>query len=676
MRSRKLSAYAFATTLAIGVLAACAGGGHSVLPGAAPGGAPLEALDDARRQAWLHPNAPEHNGPGWLSPDSNTGPVLFVGNYQNATIELFRATQKAAQPIGLISKGLVYPSALAVDGFGNLYAANEQGPPPNNGPGNVVMYLVGSRTPSRIYTQGIAQPVGIAVGADGTVYVANYNAPQCCGGSVAVYPPGSTTPSTVLTDLNGNNFAGVAVDAAGNVYVPYVGNNCCPQTVGIEEFLVGDPIPADLGITLGPGYNVPENPALDRSGNIAAVLAGQSIGVYPPGATSPTHTFGPRGNPGAVAFNKIGNRLYVADYGASEIEEYAYPSGTLVNLFQNAMRYPESLALRPAEPLPTRSPQPPPPTPTPTPSPTPTPVPTPPPGTLYAGILNQSPNSVTLFDAQSFSQQSQITQGVAGPRGLAFDSQGNLYVTTFIGNSGAVNVYPPGQSSPSTTYTQGLGQTPWGVAVGPDGSVYVVNNYEPTNVVVYGPGGTTQTATLNDPNFVNVYAIAADSAGNTYVSFYSSSTNNGQIDEFPAGSTTPVTLPMAVSGQVLGIAVDASGDLIVADGSEVDVFPPGASSPSQVIGRGQFGEASGVALDATESFLYVGDLPYGNVYVYTYPAGNLIGSFSAGSNVYVFSLILSPTPPLGSPFDLRHRLRLKHAPARQQWSPRTVRVLR
>jgi hypothetical protein len=638
--------------VASATLAGC-GGAARIAPPLAPAGPQTAApasgpLGRTPETAGATGRKPE-NGPGWLSEYALKGAVLFAANTTNATVTIYNATAKNAVPVGLISQGIFNPFGLAVDGAGDLYVANRYGPGGSQSNGNVNVYPPGHRTPAKTYTAGLSSPVGVAVGNDGTVYVANQYGPGgCCNpGNVAVFPPGSTTPSITLFDQNFQTVNAVAVDANGNLYVTYVANGCCPQPTYVDEFLAGSQIPINLGMTSVANGGYFGGIDLDNVGNLVLTDT-QQIEVYPPQATSPSRTFGLRGYPIALAFNKSGNLLYVLNNNAQEVEVYSYPAARLVNIFSNGMKGPEAVALRPRHPLAVRSPQPPPPTPTPTPSPSPTPVPTPPAGTVYVGILNQSPNSVTLFDAQSFAQTGQITQGIAAPRGLAFDSAGNLYVSSNTG-SGVVNVYSPGQTTPSTTYAQGLGPIPWGVAVANDGTLFVVNDYEPTNVVVYPPGSTTPSATLTDPNFASPYAVAVDSSGNAYVTFGSNS-GAQQIDEFFAGSTTPVTLGMSLAGQPLGITVDASGDLVVAEQSDIAVFPPGATSPSQVIGSGQFAEVSGIALDATQSFLYAGDLPNGRVLVFTYPAGSLISTFSVGSNVYPFSLVLSPTPSLGPPW--------------------------
>jgi sugar lactone lactonase YvrE len=72
----------------------------------------------------------------------------------------------------IITEGLLYPDGIAFDQSGNMYVGNRftEGTK-SNGPGNVVIYASGSKSPSRTITNGVVSPVGITVDATGTLYV-------------------------------------------------------------------------------------------------------------------------------------------------------------------------------------------------------------------------------------------------------------------------------------------------------------------------------------------------------------------------------------------------------------------------------------------------------------------------------------------------------------------------
>lgn len=69
---------------------------------------------------------------------------------------------------------MFYPDGIAIDHSGNMYVANRFTEGTKSfGPGNVVVYPSGSKSPSRTITDGVISPVGIAVDANGTLYVTN-----------------------------------------------------------------------------------------------------------------------------------------------------------------------------------------------------------------------------------------------------------------------------------------------------------------------------------------------------------------------------------------------------------------------------------------------------------------------------------------------------------------------
>lgn len=630
MRLVKSAAYLTFLVAASLVAASCSNGTSvaPVVPGAggqlsppSSFGGPLERIGGASAQRV--PAA----GPGWLSPEAKTGAVMFVANQGNSTITIYNTAAKNGPPIGMISQGVTNPTSIAVDKQGNLYVGNSS---TSSAPASVAVYASHSRTPFATYTTGIVTPTGIAVGADGTLYAAN----SCCAsggaGNIVAFAPGSMTPTQTFSDPNlTGTVGGLTVDAGGNLYVAYQGNGCCPPPVYVDEYLAGSPMPLTIASFPAGGYLVPPgNSALDTAGNLLLTDA-QKVSVVPPAASSPSATFGQRGNPYGLAFNKSGNRLYVADNSQNEVEVYAYPSTKLVSVFQNGTRNPTGVALRPVEPPATRSPQ-------------PTPLPTLPPGnTLYLDPINGS--SVVAYDAQSGTQTGSVNQGIRYPQGLAVDAAGDL----FVSNAGSVQEFAPGASSPTTTFNTGGSTTNSGVAVGADGTVYVANIYGSPTVLVFGPGSTTPTASYYDSNVQYPFELAVDANNNLYVGYGYGPTG---VAEFVAGSYNAASNFISVSGQPYGVAVDSSGDLIVSGGQQIEVFPPLATSPSTIIGqRAGICGAGGLALDSSEQFLYVSDQCSNSVYAFAYPNGARLATFTNGISNSL-GLALSPAAPLGAPY--------------------------
>ena len=151
-------------------------------------------------------------------------------------------------------------------------------------------------------------PMGVAVDAAGNVFVAELynnrirkvdpsgNVTTLAGNGTQGYADGTGGPTgTAEFDRPG----GVAVDAAGNVYVADTYNNCIRK--------------------------------VDPSGNVTT-LAGNGTAGYADGTGGPTGT-AEFNNPGGVAVDAAGN-VYVADYGNNRIRKVD-PSGNVTTLAGN-----------------------------------------------------------------------------------------------------------------------------------------------------------------------------------------------------------------------------------------------------------------------------------------------------------------------------------------------------
>ena len=168
---------------------------------------------------------------------------------------------------------------------------------------------------------GFINPLGVAVDAAGNVYVAdsgNNLVKEIPAGCVAE----QNNASCVLT-LQGsyNKPSGVAVDASGNIYVADTGNNA------VKEILAGCK-GANCVETLGSGFSAPKGVAVDASGDVYVADTGNNAIkeilknctsncvetlVEPP--TGPGYS-----GPSALAISSTGN-LYVADTGNNRVVE-------------------------------------------------------------------------------------------------------------------------------------------------------------------------------------------------------------------------------------------------------------------------------------------------------------------------------------------------------------------
>lgn len=330
---------------AIGALvlaAGCSGGGSqatSLTPAgpAVPAPAHLAISTQAaqfqsQRRPVVHPL---QRGAGWLSPQARScASKLYVSSYRLGYVSIYCTKGHNQAPIGQITAGIETPEGDATDKQGNLYVTNTDAQ-------TVTEYAPNTTTPIFTYSTGLTYPAGVTVDRKQNVYVSSLSP-----ASVEVFPHRSNTPNLTIPSTDITYPIDVALDKTGNVYVTTYtasfGNG------EIIEYPPGSTQGTDLGIrTSGPGGIV-----IDTAGNM--VTADQRLPgvlVFPPGATSPSSTFGTNEvDPDPVRLNKAETRVYVGDGIGNAVNVYAYPSGTLVDTIYDGIDAPFGLALDPAAP--------------------------------------------------------------------------------------------------------------------------------------------------------------------------------------------------------------------------------------------------------------------------------------------------------------------------------------
>jgi hypothetical protein len=166
--------------------------------------------------------------------------------------------------------------------------------------------------------------------------------------SVAIFANGSTKQTGQLVDSRIEIPAGLAVDAAGNVFVAYLGSGF---SSGIGEFVKGKG-----SMQVIAGNVLPFALAIDGSGNLLADVADYSkdnfskILLYPPGKTVAQVLMTNLPWLYQISLTANGKYLYAGDSSGSGYRVYEYPSGKHVYKFSvpGAFRGVAGIAASPA----------------------------------------------------------------------------------------------------------------------------------------------------------------------------------------------------------------------------------------------------------------------------------------------------------------------------------------
>jgi trimeric autotransporter adhesin len=494
-------------------------------------------------------------------------------------------------------------------------------------------------------------PVGVVVDGNGNTYVTEPFQHRlrkvAADGTVTTIGTGvSGADDGDLATASFNRPVGLAVDAAGNVFVADQGNHKVRKiaTDGTVSTVAGD------GTTTV--FSYPTAVALDAAGNIFVADQGHHriAKVAPDGTVSTLAGSGTAGeadgagvaaqfnNPYALAID--GGTLYVVEYGKNRIRKVA-ADGTVSTLAgagaagfadgpgaQATFTQPIALTVRE--------------------------------GNVYVvdGALPESfygdrirrikpDGTVSTFmpawaEGDPCCYDGRLGLGtIRMPSGLAVDAAGDLVVTQMGDNSGVRKI---GRAEPEVST---LAVIPGGVRGAGPSDVVVDHNgnyYASVGATVYklSPDGTlTKIGTgvggyadgpAAEAQFEDVNALAVDAVGNVFVAEDGNRIRkiapDGTVSTIAGTGVSGFTDGPAASAQFsypTGIAVDGSGNVFVGDTDNYrirKITPDG--NVTTLAGDGTYGTADGAG--ATAQFTYPGGLAIdgsGNVLVADYDAGGV-----------------------------------------------------
>jgi sugar lactone lactonase YvrE len=462
---------------------------------------------------------------------------------------------------GLATNAGLYPTGIGVDPIGNLYIAD--------GNNNVVR---------KVGTNGIITTVA----GNGT--------------------PGYSGDGFGATSAQLNTPAGVAADAAGNIYIADAHNNVVRKVAanGTITTVAGTGSAGYLGDN-GPAtkaqLNEPESVRLDAAGNLyiadsensrirkvaldgtITTVAGSWQGYYGDGgpATSADLYY-----PADAVVDATGN-MYIADYANNVIRKVAANGiiSTVAGNGSGTYSGDGGLATHAQFYLPN--------------------------GVAVDGhgnlvIADTGNSAVRKVAANGIVTRVGDVRSFGGPEGAVFDAAGNFYVadfgseevlkvaaadgtiTTVAGIEGIANY--SGDGGPATAAKLDM---PWGVALDAAGNLYIATKFDNRvrkvagngNISTVagngsagqsGDGGQATSAQLNSPQ-----GVAVDAAGNLYIA---DTFNNAVRKVTPGGVISTVAGTLGPAGGYSGdggqatrahlswpqaVAVDAAGNLYIAD---------------------------------------------------------------------------------------------------------------
>jgi sugar lactone lactonase YvrE len=463
-------------------------------------------------------------------PDMDTGyigpvfePVsgnIFIGKLAlGSGNEVFKITPAGA--VSLFVSGIAAPSGLAADGQGNLFVTSYTCPAG-------AVYKVTSAGVVSVFGTNLCHPDGVAIGPGGDLFIGDRGTHRimrvpASGGAASEFAPGFSIPIAVAFDRMGRLFA--ADYSNGTIY-------SVDANGGISPF--------------ASGFNSPDGLAFDQQNQLYVANFGTNQIVLwehvQPTITPIASILRPRN----VTIDGAGN-LYTMDRDTGIVYKIT-PAGqvsTVVDLLDGFAGYVGPFF----DPMT---------------------------GNLFVSrYLNGSGSDVLQITPGG--AVSVYASGVSKPHSIAFDGQGNLFVSNYS-CPGTVSKVTADHSV--SVFATGL-CLPDGLAFGPDGALFVGDRGTNQVMRVSANGGN---ATVFATGFQNPMALAFDRTGRLFVTNSNAGAvvsldSSGVVSPFVRGLNLPDGLVFDQSNQLF-IADYLAGQIVKVDNDTVPSPTSTATSTS------------------------------------------------------------------------------------------------
>jgi sugar lactone lactonase YvrE len=238
-------------------------------------------------------------------------------------------------------------------------------------------------------------------------------------------------------------------------------------------------------------------------------------------------------------------------------------------------------------------------------------------GNLY--VANESGNNVAVFSpAYAFLKAKTMTANVSHPTGVAFDGAGNLYVAN-LGSQSITQYSPTGVQNTGATITQAV-SNPQAIAIDGIDNIYVDNGYSTVSIYranLYPASGNAayvQTYTPSGPIFSMATRGQFFAWGGVSVAVVQS------IDWTLTGHD-PIEL-LSYANEACGVAFDQLGNLYVVNVNN-QLFYYNITDSTDAISDLPFTPA-GIAIDTVRDRMYISNQQGNSISVYSTTTGALL----------------------------------------------------